>query len=162
MGKLIPRDEMPLQPQVNFEPFEKWFMEFVGPINRPSKQKSYIIVCTDYLKKWAETKGIKEAIEEKVDEFLRENIFYKYGYPRELVTDQGSQFTSNMIEDLLTHHKIKHRTSTPYHPQANGQAEVTKRSLDGILTKVVSIVENIGKITWLRPPGPVTLLGKLQ
>eukprot|EP00253_Pinus_taeda_P035767 PITA_35767 len=100
---------MPLQPQVTFEPFEKWGMEFVGPINPPSKQKSYIIVCTDYLTKWAETKAIKAATEEKVAEFLRENIFYKFGYPRELVTDQGSQFNSNLIKDLLSHHKIKHR-----------------------------------------------------
>eukprot|EP00253_Pinus_taeda_P003944 PITA_03944 len=57
---------------------------------------------------------------------------------RELVTDQGSHFTSNLIEDLLTHHKIKHRTSTPYHLQENGQVEVTNRALEGILTKVVS------------------------
>eukprot|EP00253_Pinus_taeda_P014756 PITA_14756 len=113
MGKPTPRDEMPLQPQVTFEPFEKWGMDLVGPINPPSKQRSYIIVCTDYLTKWAETKAIKVATEEKVAEFLRENIFYKFGYPRELVTDQGSQFTSNLIEDLLAHHKIKHRTSTP-------------------------------------------------
>eukprot|EP00253_Pinus_taeda_P030241 PITA_30241 len=120
MGKLTPRDEMLLQPQVTFEPFEKWSMDFVGPINPPSKQRSYIIVCTDYLIKWAKTKAIKAAIEEKVAEFLRENIFYKFGYPRELVTDQGSQFTSNLIEDLLAHHKIKHKASTPYHPQANG------------------------------------------
>jgi len=77
-------------------------------------------------------------IEENVVEFLRENIFYKFGYPRELVTDQGSQFTSNLIEDLLTHHRIKHRTSTPYQPQANGQVEVTNKTLEGILTKVVS------------------------
>ena len=47
---------------------------------------------------WATTKVIKAAIEEKVVEFLRENVFYKFGYLRELVTDQGSQFTSNMIE----------------------------------------------------------------
>eukprot|EP00253_Pinus_taeda_P014367 PITA_14367 len=91
MGKPTPRDEMPLQPQVTLEPFEKW-----------------------------------------------ENIFYKFGYPKELVTDQGSQFTSNLIEDLLAHHKIKHRTSTPYHPQANGQVEVTDRALEKIFTKVVS------------------------
>ena len=96
-------------------------MDFVGPINPSSRQRTSIIVCTDYLTKWAETKAIKAATEEKVAEFLRENIFYKFGYPRELVTDQGSQFTSNLIEDLLSHHKIKHRTSTPYHPQANGQ-----------------------------------------
>eukprot|EP00253_Pinus_taeda_P029793 PITA_29793 len=120
MGKPTPKDEMPMQPQVNFEPFEKWGMDFAGPINPPSKQRKYIIVCTDYLKKWAEKKVIKVAIEEKVVEFLREKIFHKFRYPREIVTDQGSQFTSNLIEDLLTHHKIKHRTSTPYHAQANG------------------------------------------
>eukprot|EP00253_Pinus_taeda_P020193 PITA_20193 len=116
MGKPTPKDEMPVQPQVTFEPFEKWGMDFVGPINPPSKQKQYIIVCTDYLTKWVETKAIKEATEEKVAEFLRENIFYKFGYPRELVTYHGSQFTSNLIEDLLTHHTIKNRTFTPYHP----------------------------------------------
>eukprot|EP00253_Pinus_taeda_P017976 PITA_17976 len=138
MGKPTPRDEMPLQPQVTFEPFEKWGMDFVGPINPPSKQRSYIIMCIDYLTKWAETKAIKAATEEKVVEFLRENIFYKFGYPRELVINQGSQFTSNLIDDLLVHHKIKHRTSTSYHPQANGQVEVTNRALEKILTKVVS------------------------
>ena len=139
MGNPTPRDEIPLQPQVTFEPFDKWGMDFIGPINPPLNQKKYIIVCTDYLTKWVETKAIKAATEEKVVEFLRENVFYKFGYPIELVTDQGNQFTSNMIEELLSHHKIKHKTSTPYHPQANGQVEVTNRALESILTKVVSI-----------------------
>jgi len=39
MGKPTPRDEMPLQPQVTFEPFDKWGMDFIGPIDPPSKQK---------------------------------------------------------------------------------------------------------------------------
>ena len=138
---------------MTFEPFEKWGMNFVGSINPPSKQKHYIIVCTNYLTKWAETKAIKAATEEKVAEFLRENIFYKYGYPRDLVTDQGSQFTSILIEDLLTHHKIKHKTSTPYYPQANGKVEVTNIALEGILTKVVNSnrekwVDRLVKATW--------------
>jgi len=116
MGKTTPRDEMPLQPQVTFEPFEKWGMDFIGPIDPPSRQKNYIIVCTDYLTKWAEAKAIKVATEEKVVEFLRENVFYKFGYPRELVIDQGNKFTSHMIENLLSQHKMKNRTSIPYHP----------------------------------------------
>ena len=95
-------------------------------------------MCTDYLTKWAKTKAIKATTEEKVVELLRENVFYKFGYPRELVTDQGILFTSNMIEDLISQHNIRHRTYTPYHPQANGQVEVTNKALEGILTKVVS------------------------
>jgi len=81
---------MPLQTQVTFEPFDKWGLDFIGPINPPLKQKQYIIVCTDYLTKWVETKAMKATTEEKVVEFLRNNVFYKFGYPRELVIDQGS------------------------------------------------------------------------
>eukprot|EP00253_Pinus_taeda_P035245 PITA_35245 len=137
MGKLTPGDEIPLKPQVTPEPFEKWGMDFPGPIDTPSRQKKYIIMCTDYLINWVETKSIKVATEDKVDEFLRENVFYKFGCPRELVTNQTTQFTSHLIENLLSQHKINHRNSTSYHPHANGQVEVTNRALKNILTKAV-------------------------
>ena len=39
MGKPIPSDEIPLQLQVVIEPFEKWALDFVGPINPPSRKK---------------------------------------------------------------------------------------------------------------------------
>jgi len=59
MGKPTRRDEMPLHPQVTFEPFDKWNMEFIESIEPPARQNKYIIVCTDYLKKWVEAKAIK-------------------------------------------------------------------------------------------------------
>ena len=138
MGKPTPKDEMPLQPQVALEPFDKWGMDFIGPIDSPSGQKKYIIVCNYYLTKWVETKAVKVATKEKVVEFLRENVFYKFGYPKELVTDQGAQFTSYLIENLLRQNKIKHRKSTTYHPRANGQVKVTNRALEDSFTKIVS------------------------
>ena len=66
MGKATPRDEIPLQPQVALEPFEKWGMDFIRPIDPPSRLRKYIIVCTDYLIKWVETKAVKTKIEQKV------------------------------------------------------------------------------------------------
>ena len=90
MGKPIKRDEMPLQPQVLIEPFEKWALDFVGPINLISKKKRYILVCTDYITKWVEAKVVPRAIEQVVANFLHEDIFTRFGVPREIVTDQGS------------------------------------------------------------------------
>jgi hypothetical protein len=89
MGKPTKRDEMPLQPHISLEPFDKWGLDFVGPIDPPSNQKKHILVCTDYLKKWVEVKAMKNAIEEKVAQFLHENIFSRFGVPREIVIDQG-------------------------------------------------------------------------
>ena len=93
--------EMPLNPQMVLPQFEKWGMDFIGPIDPPSNVKSYILVCIDYLTKWVEVKAMKHAHDEKVVEFLYEEIFTRYSVPKELVTYQGAQFTSNLISKLM-------------------------------------------------------------
>lgn len=80
---------MSLHPQLVLEPFEKWALYFVGPINPPSQQKSCILVCTDYVTKWVEVKALTRAIERVVLEFLFENIFVHFGIPQEIVTGGG-------------------------------------------------------------------------
>ena len=98
VGKPSPSGEMPLQPQVHIEPFEKWALDFVGPISPPSRQKKYILVCTDYVTKWVEAKPLLSAIEASVVNFIFEDIFTRFGVPREIVTNQGAQFTSKLVE----------------------------------------------------------------
>eukprot|EP00253_Pinus_taeda_P011257 PITA_11257 len=139
MGRPTTTNEMPLQPQVHLEPFEKWALVFIGPINPTSKGKKYILVCTDYVTKWAEAKALVHATEQTVVNFLLEEIFVRYGVPREIVTDHGTQFTSKLVKDITEKYQIKHRKSTPYHPQANGQVESTNKTLEGIITKTVAM-----------------------
>ena len=71
--------------------------------------------------------------------FLFEEIFVRFGVPREIVTDQGAQFTSKLVQEIVAKYKIKNRKSTPYHPQANGQVESTNKTLEGIITKTVQM-----------------------
>ena len=101
MGQPNHRDEMPLNPQVTLEPFEKWALDFVGPINPPYNQRVYILVCTDYMTKWVEAKALIKANEEAVLTFLFEEIFVRFGLPRELVTDGGPPFNSHGFKDTL-------------------------------------------------------------
>ena len=78
---------MQLQPQVLIEPFEKWALDFIVPINPPSKQRKYILVCTDYVTKWVEAKALFSATENSVVNFLYEDIFTRFGVPKEIVID---------------------------------------------------------------------------
>jgi transposase InsO family protein len=63
------------------------------------------------------------ATEKYVIEFIYEDIFTSFSVPREIVTNQGTQFTSNLMKELIEKYGIKHRKSSPYHPQVNGQVE---------------------------------------
>ena len=111
---------MSLQPQAVLEPFEKCAIDFVGPFNPSSHQKVHILICTDYVTKWVEANAVVKAIEQDVLDFLFEEIFARYGAPRETVSDGGAQFTSHMIESHMKKYGIKHRMTYLYHPHANG------------------------------------------
>jgi hypothetical protein len=56
VGKLCQRDELPLFPVTALEPFDKWEIDFLGPINPPthSHRAHYIITTTEYLTRWDE------------------------------------------------------------------------------------------------------------
>eukprot|EP00253_Pinus_taeda_P028134 PITA_28134 len=137
MGQPNHRDEMPLNPQVTLEPLRNGHLAFVGPINPPSNQRVYILVCTDYMTKWVEAKALIKANEEAVLTFLFQEIFVRFGLPRELVTDGGPPFNSHGFKNMLQKYHIKHKMTTPYHPQANGQVESTNKVIEAILTKTI-------------------------
>ena len=78
-------------------------------------------------------------MEKSVVEFIYEEIFTRFGVPREILKDQGTQFTSKLMKELTTKYAIRHYKYSPYHPQANGQVESTNKVLEAILTKTVSL-----------------------
>ena len=89
MGKPTQVDEMPLQAQLVMEPFERWALDFMGPFNPPSNNKTYILVCIDYVTKWVEGKALASATEATVEDFQSEDFFVRFGVPKEIITDGG-------------------------------------------------------------------------
>ncbi|MCO5564752.1 hypothetical protein L7F22_018420 [Adiantum nelumboides] len=130
---------MPLHPIKVTQPFQKWGLDFVGPISPAARntQSRYTIVATDYVTKWAEAKASRKADAITTAKFLFENIITRFGCPFEIVSDNGTHFINEVIKELTSNFMISHHKSTPYYPQANGQAESTNKTLISVLTKTV-------------------------
>ena len=68
-------------------------------------------------------------MEKNICSFAWRNIICRYGIPRVLVSDNGKQFNNSAFRDFCSELGIKNHYSSPAYPQANGQVEVTNRSL---------------------------------
>ncbi|KAL0289920.1 UNVERIFIED_CONTAM: Transposon Ty3-I Gag-Pol polyprotein [Sesamum angustifolium] len=58
--------------------------------------------------------------------------------PRAIISDRGTHFCNKVVDALLKKYNVTHRVSTAYHPQTNGQAEISNREIKSILEKTVN------------------------
>ena len=91
--------------------------------------------------------------EQKIRNFVWQAIIYRFGIPRALVSDNGKQFDNAKFRDFCAKLGIKNYYSSLAHPQSNGQAEVTIRTLKAALkTKLEDLkgkwVEYLPEVLW--------------
>ena len=118
VGKPNRRDKILLQPQVTLHAFDKWAIDFVGPINPLTKRigARYIIITMEYLTRWAKATPMKDCSAETTTHFLFEQVITQFGCPRILMSDQGTHFINNTINTMTEEFEVHHQKSTPYHP----------------------------------------------
>ncbi|CAN6557493.1 unnamed protein product [Malus baccata var. baccata] len=136
MGSIGAKEQMPQNIILPVEIFDVWGIDFMGPF--PSSHGFlYILLAVDYVSKWVEAKATRINDSKVVADFIRTNIFARFGMPRVIISDGRSHFCNRTIEALMRKYNVNHKVSTPYHPQTNGQAEVSNREIKQILEKTV-------------------------
>ena len=98
------------------EPFRCIAMDVVGPLPRSRCGNRYILVLCDYATRYPEAVPLRSVNAEHVAEEIVK-VFARVGIPEEILTDQGSNFTSQLLAEvyrLLHIHPIR---TSPYHPQ---------------------------------------------
>ncbi|GFN79599.1 Pol polyprotein [Plakobranchus ocellatus] len=126
----------PFQPvPIVGERFERVIIDLVGPLPLSSDRYEYLLTLVDVSTRWAEAVLLRRITAKDVAEALFA-IFVRLGFPKEIQSDHGQQFMSNLLAEFNNLCNIKHFVSTPYHPQTNGIVERFHSTLKSMIRKL--------------------------
>ncbi|CAL5430935.1 unnamed protein product [Camellia sinensis] len=102
---------------------------------------------------WVEAELLAKIQDIDVKNFIWKNIITRFGIPRAIIVDNGTQFDNKLIKSFCAKNKIKNYYSTPSFPQSNGQAEASNKTiLDGIKKRLEAAnekwVEELPNVLW--------------
>ncbi|GBN12921.1 Transposon Ty3-I Gag-Pol polyprotein [Araneus ventricosus] len=120
-------------------PFHRVGVDLLGRFPKSLGGNKWIIVCTDYLTRYAITKYLPSADAPEVSKFMVEEIILKHGAPRTIITDRGQVFQSKLIFEINRLCNVDHRITTAYHPQTNGLTERFNKTLADMLSMYVDV-----------------------
>lgn len=115
-------------------PFELVGIDIVGPFKTTVRNNKYVLVCVDYFTNWIEAGPLKTLEAEETANLFYKLIITRHGCPSKILTDQGTQFTSNLMKNLCSKLNISKLQASSKHPQTNSKAERFIRFLSNALS----------------------------
>ena len=97
----------------------------------------YIIVAIYYFTKWVEAMPTYAEDGKTTALFLFNHIIARFGVLQSIITGHESHFRNQMMEELSAKLGFRHKNSTPYYLQANGQVEAINKVLKMMLCRMV-------------------------
>lgn len=80
---------------------------------------------------------LKRVSASTVASFIRENVIYRFGILKRLLSDNDTPFVNSHVRQLCEEYVIDYIKSTPYYSQGNGQVEATNKTLLRMLTRMM-------------------------
>ena len=132
----IPR--APLWPLPLMEvPFERIGMDLIGPFHRSARGYRFVLVLVDYATRYPEAVPLRTISAKGVAQALFQ-VISRVGIPKEILTDQGTQFMSRTLgTQLYGLLGIKSIRTSVYHPQTDGLVERLNKTLKSMIRKFV-------------------------
>lgn len=122
--------------------FDKVSMDLVGPLPITPDENQYVLTIQDNLTKYCLGFPIKNKRASTVADIFARKFIATFGCPRAILTDQGKEFINDLLSNLATIFKIKHVTTSGYHPQSNGSLERSHQVLIDYLKHYINDYED--------------------
>jgi len=135
---LNPKHKAPMEMTTAEHPFDKCYLDIVGPLPVTQGNNKYILTFQDDLSKYVVAVALGQQDAETVARAFVVNIVLKYGAPSVLQIDQGANFVSEMFQNTCKMLKIKTIQSIAFHPESQGSIERSHRVLAEYLRHYVN------------------------
>lgn len=113
-------------------PFQKLYVDFLGPYPRSKPGNSYVFVVLDHLSKFVFLKPLRSANSLSVIKYLKNELFNVFGVPQIIHSDNGKQFMAKDFQTFLEVYGIRHFKTANYSPQSNASERVNRTLLAAI------------------------------
>ena len=117
--------------------FDRVSIDLVGPLPMSDRKHRWILTLVDCATRYPEAIAIKSIDTIECAEALV-NIFSRLGIPREILSDRGSQFVSDLMREIARLFSIRQLRTTPYHAQCNGLVERFNGTIRRMLQKMAA------------------------
>ena len=117
---------------ISERPFQRIFLDFLGPYPKSKSGNSFILVVLDGFSKFTFLHPLKKATTSGVVKFLRDTVLSVFGCPEVVVSDNGRQFTSNDFSQFLNKYSIQHMKTPLHSPQCNASERVNRSIVEAI------------------------------
>ncbi|GFX42516.1 hypothetical protein TNCV_1520791 [Trichonephila clavipes] len=94
-------------------------IDLFGPLPESKDGKRWIFIIEDCTTKWVELFALPNATAKECAITLIEEVLLRYGIPRHLISDNGTQFVSAVMQQICYLLNIHQSLIPVYHPQAN-------------------------------------------
>ncbi|GFX47812.1 transposon Tf2-6 polyprotein [Trichonephila clavipes] len=127
-----------LRTPVYSQRFETISIDLFGPLPESLSGKKWIFIVEDCRTRWVELFALPQATARECATTLMEEVILRYGLPRRLISDHGSQFVGAVMQQLCFILNIDQYIIPVYHPQANS---VERKNRD-LKPRIAILVQN--------------------
>lgn len=122
-----------LHPMPTTFPMEQVTMDIIGPLPTTPSGHTYIICFVDSFTKWPEAYPLADITADSVAKVFVDNFVFRHGCPKRILSDRGSNFTSELMLRIHSLLGIKPVFTSSYHPQTDGLTERFNRTLQDMI-----------------------------
>jgi hypothetical protein len=126
-------------------PLQRWGLDLLGPLPPTQGNLKYVMVVVEYFSKWIEAKPLATITLVTVQKFFWQNIVCRFGVPKAITVDNGTQFDAEAFKEFCDQIGTKIHFASVRLPESNGLVE---RANGIIMTGMMKLIFNQPRGKW--------------